>query len=507
MPRHRLYLPVLRLDRALFDRVARAHVPWLDAFMPQTTRAANYSRLWIALAALLALAGGRRGQRAALRGLGSIALTSPVVNLVIKRLIRRPRPSLRHVPAARRLHQQPLTTSFPSGHAASAAAFAVGAAAEMPRAAVPLGMLAATVGYSRIYVGVHYPVDVVTGAALGAGAALLTRLQWPVFPLEAERVPPSTAVVRAPRVTDGEGVSVVVNRKSGSAGLLADDPVELLRDRLPRARVIELDRAGHLEPALNEAAEGARVLGVCGGDGSAATAASVAVARGLPLLLLPAGTLNHLARDLRIDSPAEALDALERGEAVRVDLAEIDGHSFVNGVSFGGYTSMIDTRRRLEKRIGRWPAHVIAVAHAVATSEPVTVTIDGRQRRLWMAFIGNCAHEPAGFAPSWRPRLDDGLLDVRLLSGEVPFARARLLASILSGRLTRSAAYERERWRELRVTAPRPLQLARAGDPFLDSEGFTVDKRSQGLVVYAPLGEGGSATIGRTASRPVSSIV
>jgi diacylglycerol kinase family enzyme len=285
---------------------------------------------------------------------------------------------------------------------------------------------------------------------------------------------------------DGEGVNIVVNRGSGSVALLSEDPVKLVRARLPRACVIDLHDPRQLEQALDEAARDARVLGVCGGDGSAATAASVALAHGLPLLLLPAGTLNHLARDLRIESAAEALDALEEGQAVRVDLAEIEGHPFVNTASVGGYTAMVDTRRRLERRIGRWPAHVVAVAHAVVTSEPVTVEIDGRRRRLWMVFIGNCAHEPAGFAPAWRPRLDDGLLDVRLLIGEVPLARTRLLLSILSGRLTRSVAYGRELRRELHVRAPQPLRLARDGDPFRASDRFTVRKRPKGLVIYAP---------------------
>jgi undecaprenyl-diphosphatase len=177
--RRRLHVPILSLDVAVFNRVVRSHTPRLDGAMSVLTRAANYSQLWGVIALVLAVFGGRRGRRAALRGLGSIVLTSPVVNQGVKRMIRRPRPSLRHVPAARRLHTEPLTTSFPSGHAASAFAFAVGASSEMPRAAAPLGVLAATVAYSRVYVGVHYPLDVVTGALLGTGAALLTRLRWP----------------------------------------------------------------------------------------------------------------------------------------------------------------------------------------------------------------------------------------------------------------------------------------------------------------------------------------
>jgi anti-anti-sigma factor len=215
-------LPVTKFDRALFDRVARTRTPWLDRFMPALSKSANYSRLWLVIAAMLALTGGRRAQRAVLRGLGSIALTSPVVNVGIKRLIRRPRPSLRRVPVARRLRTQPATTSFPSGHAASAAAFAVGAASEMPRAAVPLGVLAGTVAYSRVYVGVHYPLDVLTGAAMGAGVALLARHRWPA-------VPTMALSVYAERIADRLDISMELNGDTARLSLRGE--LDLASDR------------------------------------------------------------------------------------------------------------------------------------------------------------------------------------------------------------------------------------------------------------------------------------
>src|SRR6185437_14802877 len=141
--------PVVRLDCALFARIAGAHTPWLDRALPLLSRSANHSGLWITIGASLAAGGGRRGQRAALRGLVSIGVTSLVVNQGIKRVVRRPRPSLRNVPAVRRVRVAPLTTSFPSGHAASAAAFATGVATELAPAGPPLALLAAAVGASR----------------------------------------------------------------------------------------------------------------------------------------------------------------------------------------------------------------------------------------------------------------------------------------------------------------------------------------------------------------------
>jgi undecaprenyl-diphosphatase len=171
---------IVRVDSRLFGAVARTGTPWLDRVLRDLSVAANNSVLWIAIATVLNLRGGLRGRRAALRGVGSIALTSALVNNGVKRLVARPRPSLRHVPAIRRLSAQPATTSFPSGHAASAFAFAVGASSELPAARIPLLALASTVAYSRVYVGVHYPLDVVVGAAAGAGLAYGSRLAFPV---------------------------------------------------------------------------------------------------------------------------------------------------------------------------------------------------------------------------------------------------------------------------------------------------------------------------------------
>jgi undecaprenyl-diphosphatase len=473
------------LDCRLFSAVARSRTAWLDRLLPRLSRSANHSVLWALLAGGMALGGGREGKRAAVRGVGSIGATSALVNLGVKRLVRRPRPSLRRVPVARRLAVQPLTTSFPSGHAASAAAFATAVHTEMPRLAWPVAALAAGVAYSRVYVGVHYPFDVLVGACVGAGMSTLSRLQWPAVPRAAREEPATDARRRVDPDPDGSSLGLVVNREAGS-GPLGPDASDLT-ERLPGARVLEIDGGGELEAALAGAIDGRRVLGVLGGDGTATVAAAFAVEHERPLLLLPGGTLNHLARDLRLESAEQALDAFSRGEVVEVDVGTIDGRPFLNAVSFGAYTEMLEQRRKLEKRIGRWPAHAVAVAHALVRARPVAVVIEGRRRRLWMAFIGNCRHEPPGFAPSWRPRLDDGRLDVRLLLAERPLARVRLALSILTGRLTRSAAYERFEARELQVEADGPaLRLARDGEDFDAASSFRVGKLRRGVLVYAP---------------------
>jgi membrane-associated phospholipid phosphatase len=161
------------LDREVFRQVAQSQSPVLDAVLPPLTRAADHSVLWMAISGGLLATRSRTLHRAAWRGLSSIAVASLLANQVGKRVLPRRRPVLDTVPVARRAWRVPVSNSFPSGHAASAAAFAVGASLEAPALAVPLGVTAAAVGVSRVYTGVHYPGDVLAGAALGAGVAVV----------------------------------------------------------------------------------------------------------------------------------------------------------------------------------------------------------------------------------------------------------------------------------------------------------------------------------------------
>jgi len=98
--------------------------------------------------------------------------------------------------------------------------------------------------------------------------------------------------------------------------------------------------------------EGADVLGVAGGDGTVAAVAAVAADTGRPLVVIPAGTRNHFARDLGLDirNPARALKALLNAELVPVDLGVVDSRVFVNNVSFGFYAeALLEPGYREEK--------------------------------------------------------------------------------------------------------------------------------------------------------------
>jgi membrane-associated phospholipid phosphatase len=164
-----------RIDVAVYAAIAATPTPALDRAVRRLTTAADYSRLSLAAAAVLAVTRGPRGRRAAHMGLASLAVTSAIVNVAIKPVARRRRPDRdtsgvplsRHVP-------MPVSRSFPSGHTACAFAFATAVGDVLPRDALALRMLAAAVGYSRVHAGVHFPGDVLLGALIGTSTAQIT---------------------------------------------------------------------------------------------------------------------------------------------------------------------------------------------------------------------------------------------------------------------------------------------------------------------------------------------
>ena len=162
------------LDRAVYRAVAETSTPVLDGHYRRLSRAADKSVLWLGIAAALAIGGGQKGRQAALESVLAIGATSATVNLAVKPLARRKRPD--RVEPARfegRAVPMPQSASFPSGHAASAFAFAHAVSRHLPELAVPVRLLAGGVSYSRVHTGVHYPGDVAIGAILGAGIAAM----------------------------------------------------------------------------------------------------------------------------------------------------------------------------------------------------------------------------------------------------------------------------------------------------------------------------------------------
>jgi undecaprenyl-diphosphatase len=470
-----------RLDLQLFTSVHDLPNTAADPILTWLSQAANRGKLWLAIAVLM---GTRKGptRRAALRGMGSLWVSSAVSNGLIKPIFRRVRPvAYPDIPITRTLRRAPRTFSFPSGHSASAAAFATGVALEAPIVGAAIAPIALAVGFSRIRVGVHYPGDVLAGFAIGSGLALTSQHWWKVRPARPAKVRPTQV---APALAGGEGMVIAINPNSGSAN---DDTVALIRAALPAAEIIELTPDSLLADLLEEAASRAKALGVAGGDGTVAAAAAVAIEHDLPLAVIPAGTLNHFAADVGIQSLDDVVSGLEAGEAVRVDIAEVGGIPFLNTASIGAYPVMVRRRDELAPRLGKWPSLVVAAAQVLRSQKPIHVDLNGKRVAAWIVFVGNCSYTPRGLSPAWRPRLEDGMLDVQYLRADTKWSRSRTVLTQLFGITEHTGLYVDEIVKELRVVSHSgPQEIARDGEPAESANEFHFVKRPRQLIVYRP---------------------
>jgi undecaprenyl-diphosphatase len=137
--------------------------------------------------------------------------------------------------------------------------------------------------------------------------------------------------------------------------------------------------------------------------------------------------------------------------------------------------------------LGKWPALAVPLAEVLGGAEPADLEIDDERRLVWLLFGGNGRYHPSGFAPSWRERLDEDVVDVRVVDAEHPWARTRLILAVLTGLLGRSRVYEERVVRQMtvRFLGPDPV-LARDGESQPAPAELELRPADAHLVVYRP---------------------
>lgn len=158
------------LDRDVFTWVVEHRAQPFDWLFVALSAAGQASLLWIGLAPLLAL-WARKPLLFTTLVTAATVWTADLLTSLLKLAVDRERP-YEVIPAADPLLRWDVAGSFPSGHAATSVAGAVILTYLIGRGGVWLGLLAAAVAFSRVYVGVHYPGDVLAGAVLGAAVGL-----------------------------------------------------------------------------------------------------------------------------------------------------------------------------------------------------------------------------------------------------------------------------------------------------------------------------------------------
>jgi diacylglycerol kinase family enzyme len=221
-------------------------------------------------------------------------------------------------------------------------------------------------------------------------------------------------------------VAVLVNPAAGTAGRPS---AERFREELEAAFTAG-DVAAELElvpgEGLRQAAERAAARAargeidgvvVGGGDGSIHTVAGVLAGTGVPLGVLPLGTLNHFAKDLGIPTDlAGAVAAIAGGESRPVDVAEVNGLVFVNNSSIGIYPAMVLDRERRRRVHGRakWVAMALAAWRTLRflPLRRLAICAAGWTEpcRTPCVFVGNNEYGLAPRSFGTRGRLDGGAL-------------------------------------------------------------------------------------------------
>jgi YegS/Rv2252/BmrU family lipid kinase len=460
---------VAALDRALYRRVGRVRAPLLDASLRGLSRAADRSLLWVGVAAGLALSGGRGGRIAAVRALLAVGLTSAVVNGPLKQLAARRRPGLPSL--SRRRIRRPRSPSFPSGHTASAFAFATATSLSEPRLLVPLAAAAAAVGFSRVYLRVHYPGDVLAGALIGLAAGTV------VGRAGARRAPPAAVDYGGPTIAGTRRAVLVFSPSAGRArrGLGRLDPALRSRglDVIATLPVSQVERLPHL---LAVAGEPATLVLAAGGDGTVGAVADQIAGTDAVLAVVPLGTSNDFARSIELPIDVDgAVDLLWTGRIANVDLGRIAPRGerplhFVHAATVGSnvHFAKVATRPSVRRHLGRL---TYAAAAAMALREhqrfTCTMTAAGRSLRLELThlfvinapvFGGFLRMRVAGARP------DDRMLDVVAMEDMSLVRLGLAMASLVVGLRRRPRGLHHFTERRTTVHTERRLEVTLDGE-------------------------------------------
>lgn len=233
------------------------------------------------------------------------------------------------------------------------------------------------------------------------------------------------ARVQLPSVPRPERPVVIWNPHSGggkaSKANLADEA------RARGIEPIELTPGDDIEQLVRAAiAAGADAIAAAGGDGTQALVASIAAEQDLPFACIPAGTRNHFALDLGVDRDdvVGALDAFVRGGERRVDLAEVNGRTFVNNVSLGLYAQAVQREGYRDAKLRTILDTVPDVLGADRSRSPSLRWTDGdgvSHDSAAVILVSNNAYRLGRVLGSGtRPKLDAGVLGVAV--GSAPGA-------------------------------------------------------------------------------------
>jgi YegS/Rv2252/BmrU family lipid kinase len=237
----------------------------------------------------------------------------------------------------------------------------------------------------------------------------------------------------------------------------------------------------------------AQIVVAGGGDGTINSVASAIVGTDKTLGVLPLGTLNHFAKDMKIPlDTAAAVETIIDGQTVKVDVGEFNGRIFLNNSSLGLYPSIVRERQKQERLgFGKWPAYVWA-ALAVLKRYPfldIRLQVDGNAltTRTPFLFVGNNEYEMETLNVGARKVLDAGALSLYMTHRTGRLGLVRLALRALFGGLNQEKDFLALTTEELSIgTRKRRLRVALDGEVTVVEPPLHYRIRKRALAVRVP---------------------
>lgn len=402
-------------------------------------------------------------------------------------------------------------TSFPSGHAAGAGMFATAMilltlvvmrrGTWLRRLILALWVIIALViSIGRLYLGVHYPSDVIVGLALGSLTALI----------------PWLLITREPEVREE---SVPVPDLEGRRVAVVYNPVKVGDAEAFRERVAEVaEREGYAPPLWNQTTvedpgtgqahlaleANVDLIIVAGGDGTVRMVCQEAARTGVPVAILPSGTGNLLARNLGLSlNLTEAIEVAFTGDERAIDLvrfrashtegAEVEAIEDTTYLVMAGLgmdaAIMTGVRDDLKAKVGYLAYFVSGVKALWFPATKVRITIDDEEPRTYRArtvVVGNVGFLQGGLPLIPDAEADDGLIDVIVLAPKRFLGWLAIGWRIMTRRRRGNERLERLTGRRVEIRAEKPTPMQLDGDPIGEGNDICAEVRPGVLLIRVP---------------------
>jgi diacylglycerol kinase (ATP) len=299
-------------------------------------------------------------------------------------------------------------------------------------------------------------------------------------------------------------VAVVAHSGKSFGGGLSELRTVLAREGVTYPLWYEVNKSRHAPACARRAADqGAEVIFVWGGDGTVQHCIDAVAGTGAAVAILPAGTANLLALNLRIpDDLPEAVRIGLHGDRRRMDTGSVNGEHFTVMAGAGFDARMIsEAGRGLKDRVGRAAYLYTGIRNLSARRVKATVDVDGERffkGQVSCVLAGNVGRILGGIEAFPQARPDDGLLEFGVVTAKNPAQWARTFSRLALGQAERSPFVEITHGTKLKVRFDRkiPYELDGGARPACRELQIKARPGSITICVPAEVTAGPAAAVG-----------